>query len=287
VCVDLYREQQRDPLVMAGDLHPLAERTIRGKNVQTPEAAMLRGEAMRFAGRAVSSLPERLRTPFVLHVLDGLEYAEVAERMGLSVHNVRKRMQEARQRLRNVLAHARGGYVLQQRVVHVRRQTPATIEQLQRYLAAYPSGWKKRLELARRLCESGRHLEALEHYRLALARNPRLVGAWIELSQTLEHLGRDDEAAGVLTRGIATCGGGPAALFRFLRDVRGGSAERTQALLAAIPEGFLDDHGILVARRLLDAGFARAAERVLARPALASHPQTEALVAEAHKSTMP
>lgn len=48
----------------------------------------------------VESLPERCRQIFVLGVLDGAGYADIARRLGVSINTVKTQMQRARKRMR-------------------------------------------------------------------------------------------------------------------------------------------------------------------------------------------
>ena len=67
---------------------------------QSPaEAAAARADLDRLS-RGLALLPERLRTPLVLTVLEHLTHAECAEVLGLSVRAVETRVFRARQRLR-------------------------------------------------------------------------------------------------------------------------------------------------------------------------------------------
>ncbi len=56
---------------------------------------------------AVAGLPERYRMPVVLRHMDGLEYAEVAERLGITEATARQRVKRALDRLRDRLGRNR------------------------------------------------------------------------------------------------------------------------------------------------------------------------------------
>lgn len=301
VCIDLHRERRRELASSVPDITTLRVTWTHGSYLDSdPETALLHDEALRFAGRALSDLPERLRTPLVLHAIDGLQTDEVAERLGLSIHNVRKRVQEAKQHVRRRIAAYSAGTAApgagqataarrphravpirfrldsgaeEQTMLFVSYAEPGDARALQRYLASYPTGWKKRLELARALCESGGLAEAVEQYRRVLARNPRLLHAWLELARALELLHRDNEARDVYTAAAAQCGSRAAPLFLFLRDAR-----EEDISLAPVSPGFLDDHALLIARRLLDAGRTGLAMSVLQRPSLCGEPVVATLL---------
>ncbi|MBA4159270.1 MAG: sigma-70 family RNA polymerase sigma factor [Gemmatimonadetes bacterium] len=54
--------------------------------------------------RAIAQLPESLRAPFVLHVIEGYSHAETSELLGTSEAACRQRVHRARARLASVLA---------------------------------------------------------------------------------------------------------------------------------------------------------------------------------------
>jgi RNA polymerase sigma-70 factor (ECF subfamily) len=75
-----------------------------------PAAALGRGELRRVVADAVARLPERLRTPFVLRVLEGLDYADVAAATGVKPDTARTQVMKARRELARALApFLRGG----------------------------------------------------------------------------------------------------------------------------------------------------------------------------------
>ena len=73
---------------------------------------------------------------------------------------------------------------------------PPSLRQLERlctYVARHPTGWKKRLELARVLALSGRFSEAAAQYRAVVQRQPLRVSIWLELAEMLRGLDRENE----------------------------------------------------------------------------------------------
>jgi len=74
---------------------------------------------------------------------------------------------------------------------------------LERYVERHPTGWKKRLELARQLGRGGRFGEAVEHYGQVTERQPRRPGPWLEQAFLLTALGRREEAREVHARAQA------------------------------------------------------------------------------------
>lgn len=66
---------------------------------RTPESEILSAEEIRQIEFAVSSLPTKMRTCLELR-MSGLEYHEIAERMGLSIDTIKSHLHQARARLR-------------------------------------------------------------------------------------------------------------------------------------------------------------------------------------------
>jgi RNA polymerase sigma-70 factor (ECF subfamily) len=70
----------------------------------TPEQALLRGELRYQMDLAVQTLPESLRTVFVLRDVEGLSVQETADVLNISTPNVKTRLHRARLVLREALA---------------------------------------------------------------------------------------------------------------------------------------------------------------------------------------
>lgn len=68
------------------------------------------------------------------------------------------------------------------------------IDTLTKYVRKHPGGWKKRLNLADLLYETGRWEEALEEYRLVLKTPRRLIDSYLRLGRILHLMERDEEA---------------------------------------------------------------------------------------------
>ena len=68
-----------------------------------PEARILREEQRRIVARAVASLPEKYRAAIVLRDIQGLEYEQIAEILGLPLGTVKSRINRARNFLREKL----------------------------------------------------------------------------------------------------------------------------------------------------------------------------------------
>jgi len=65
------------------------------------------------------------------------------------------------------------------------------------YVQQYPSGWKKRLELANLLYAMGRIEQAVEEYRQVIEWQQPLIGVRLQLGKLLQLMGREVEAVAV------------------------------------------------------------------------------------------
>ena len=103
LCVDMHRERGRQVRRLES-----IENSLRGENdrvvdTDSPERGLVNREVFAYVCGAVDSLPPRLREPFVLRFFQEMDYREIAEYLILSTDNVRKRIQQARDILREEL----------------------------------------------------------------------------------------------------------------------------------------------------------------------------------------
>ncbi|MEG4492159.1 tetratricopeptide repeat protein [Microcoleus sp. D3_18_C4] len=77
------------------------------------------------------------------------------------------------------------------------------LKTLSEYVQQYPSGWKKRLELANLLYEMGHIEQAVEEYRQVIDRQQPLIGVRLQLGKLLQLMGRKVEAVGVYESALA------------------------------------------------------------------------------------
>ena len=78
------------------------------------------------------------------------------------------------------------------------------LKTLSEYVQQYPSGWKKRLELANLLYEMGHIEQAVEEYRQAIDRQqPPSIGVQLQLAKLLQLMGREVEAVAVYESALA------------------------------------------------------------------------------------
>lgn len=76
---------------------------------QAPEDALQREELRAQVREAIGRLPENYRIPLVLRDIEGLEHAEIAEDLGISVNAAKIRVHRARQALKALLEQALPG----------------------------------------------------------------------------------------------------------------------------------------------------------------------------------
>ena len=69
----------------------------------TPERYSLREEQKRALERAISELPDDMRSAVVLRDIQGLSYEEIAEALSTNVGTIKSRISRGRERLRQIL----------------------------------------------------------------------------------------------------------------------------------------------------------------------------------------
>lgn len=77
------------------DAHDVYEDAEHGSEAISPERVLLGRERVRQLLDALDTLPQRTRAIFVLHKFEGLRYADIAARFGVSVSSVEKHMMKA------------------------------------------------------------------------------------------------------------------------------------------------------------------------------------------------
>ncbi|WP_333451433.1 sigma-70 family RNA polymerase sigma factor, partial [Microcoleus sp. herbarium5] len=101
LCADIHRERNRSAVgVDCLDTIALGSQTELISQEETPVRAAMRGEVELFFREAIDELPDRLRETFLLDFESGLSYPDIAEQLGISYDNVRKRISQARAILR-------------------------------------------------------------------------------------------------------------------------------------------------------------------------------------------
>ncbi|HVR98284.1 MAG TPA: sigma-70 family RNA polymerase sigma factor [Thermoanaerobaculia bacterium] len=110
-CMDLYRQRQRQRELASMELEDLESAgSLSGAVIpRTPQQSCLDRELSSFVRQAIIALPPRLRVPMVLRFFLQKPYREVADELGITEENVRKRIQQAREILRARLVDYKAG----------------------------------------------------------------------------------------------------------------------------------------------------------------------------------
>jgi len=249
-------------------------RLLQASLMGDPESSYLQREMGRFLRSSIENLPQRLRETMICHFYLGYSYREIADHLSINEANARKRIQEARESLSRGLAEYHAGAAPAPRQparpqqaagagvagdpperVRALRAVVVTLpaggetegllpvhlppgkerrHTLERYIEQHPRGWTKRLALARSFLEEGRIEDALPHLEHGVARQPRQLGAWLDLIAVYRLQERPEAAAGACERALAAFRGRAVALFQGLRaQCLGRLAEAERAFLEA------------------------------------------------------
>lgn len=104
---DFLRKKRRGSELQPADDRPLEAAAVDAAEQQGresgPEAGAIASDAQRLVRDALARLPVNLRTPLVLHELEGMQYREVAALLRLPVGTVKSRIFRARVQLAETL----------------------------------------------------------------------------------------------------------------------------------------------------------------------------------------
>jgi len=105
VCIDLYRRDKLryQVLFTAKEMSPAQLREVQSVQCASPASQFLDSEIRALVTRAVESLPCRLCSAASLYFLQEATYPKIAAVLGISEENARKRIQEARNILKETL----------------------------------------------------------------------------------------------------------------------------------------------------------------------------------------
>lgn len=92
-------DRGRQRLARHADTHIEFDPEQHGRNEIDPERILSGKDRLRVANAALLSLPERTRTIFILHRLEGYRHREIAEQLGITVSAVEKQIIKAVQHL--------------------------------------------------------------------------------------------------------------------------------------------------------------------------------------------
>jgi RNA polymerase sigma-70 factor (ECF subfamily) len=105
LCIDIHRKRRRKAMQMES-IEDIAAQDNSAviSGLDSPELALLYHELGQYIRRAINTLPARLRTPFVLHYYREISYQDIAQALAISIDNVYKRIQQARDILQKRLS---------------------------------------------------------------------------------------------------------------------------------------------------------------------------------------
>ena len=239
-CIDLHRQSQRRSLDVALDGMEEDKMPLMAFG-PLPAQVVEKKEISLYINWAIDLLPIQLREVATLRFLSQWSYSEIASELASSPATVRKQLQRARTQIATLLDGYLSdsgskklpslskleqkmppeikASVVAIRPVQVTRPTgveishhlslhryPARLEQklnkLQKYVERYPSGWKKRLELADVLVGMGHIEQAVEQYQEVLVKRRSLIDVYLQLGQLLRLMGLTDTAIATYQRAL-------------------------------------------------------------------------------------
>ncbi|HKX77689.1 MAG TPA: RNA polymerase sigma factor [Novosphingobium sp.] len=89
------KDRNRRRMAQRSDRHVSFDPDLHSGVVPGPEAQLQARETLREVSAVLRELPERTRAVFIMRRLDGLAFAEIADRLGLSVSATEKHMLKA------------------------------------------------------------------------------------------------------------------------------------------------------------------------------------------------
>ncbi len=99
LCMDIHRENARRIRL----IQHIKEKEAVAYMYDPSEDFLLHDEIRKCILRAIDALAPRLREPVILRLLKGMSYQDIAEQLNISIENVRKRIQQARAILEEIL----------------------------------------------------------------------------------------------------------------------------------------------------------------------------------------
>ncbi len=95
-CVDIYRKQGRRAVGIDNFEEIAGQLEASYAAVESPESAILRSELAMTIRNAISALPARLRSPFIMRFQQEMSCLDIAQKLDISIDNVYKRISQAR-----------------------------------------------------------------------------------------------------------------------------------------------------------------------------------------------
>ncbi len=102
LCIDIHRQRKYKAI----GVNNVENVTVDGCEIASsdyPESKLLQKELYVYISYCINGLDSRLRDPLVLSYYQGMSYAEISKQLSISPANVAKRIQEAKQKLKQNL----------------------------------------------------------------------------------------------------------------------------------------------------------------------------------------
>jgi RNA polymerase sigma factor (sigma-70 family) len=110
VCMDIHREHRTKAIGIDNFEEIAGQVEVVTFPVESPESAILGREMEITVHRIIKALPPRLRSPFIMRFEQDMSYLDIAEKLGISIDNVYKRISQAR----SILKQQMNKYILQE-----------------------------------------------------------------------------------------------------------------------------------------------------------------------------
>lgn len=106
LCVDIHRERRRQKAIQIDNIEDIAtgDNSAVISSCDSPELALLNHELGQYLREAIDSLPSRLRAPFTMRYCHQISYQDIAQKLAISLDNIYKRIQQARDILQKRLS---------------------------------------------------------------------------------------------------------------------------------------------------------------------------------------
>jgi len=96
LCIDIHRERGRKAIGIDNFEEIAGQIKIVTFPVESPQSALLSSEMAIIIWGAIEALPPRLKLPFTMRFERDMSYLDIAQKLGISIDNVYKRISQAR-----------------------------------------------------------------------------------------------------------------------------------------------------------------------------------------------
>jgi len=103
VCMDIHRERAGSGLRVKSIEDVDSDISALETDIDSPEDTLMQQEEHARLLLAWKALPSKLQEPFILRFIHEMDYEDIAKLLNLTPANVRKRIQQAREKLKEIL----------------------------------------------------------------------------------------------------------------------------------------------------------------------------------------